>query len=98
MYGHDRTTATTYINDNVVLCVLENILTEHGYGADYVKNLQHQPRMRIRVGRDWHHGTAHILPDDDPLARLRWLNRPVNDGLLLLIGTQQLTIRVDLDR
>jgi uncharacterized protein YbcI len=26
--GHDRTTATTYINDNVVLCVLENILTE----------------------------------------------------------------------
>ena len=29
VYGHDRTTATTYINDNVVLCILENILTEH---------------------------------------------------------------------
>jgi len=29
VYGHDRTTATTYINDNVVLCVLEDILTEH---------------------------------------------------------------------
>ena len=27
-YEHDRTTATTYINDNVVVCVLENILTE----------------------------------------------------------------------
>jgi uncharacterized protein YbcI len=27
-YGHDRTTATTYINDNVVVCVLEAILTE----------------------------------------------------------------------
>lgn len=27
-YGHDRTTATTYINDNIVLCVLERILTE----------------------------------------------------------------------
>ena len=26
-YGHNRTTATTYINDNVVVCVLENILT-----------------------------------------------------------------------
>jgi hypothetical protein len=26
-YDHDRTTATTYINDNVVVCVLENILT-----------------------------------------------------------------------
>lgn len=27
-YGHDRTTATTYINDSIVVCVLENILTE----------------------------------------------------------------------
>lgn len=26
-YGHDRTTATTYLNDNIVLCVLEDILT-----------------------------------------------------------------------
>jgi uncharacterized protein YbcI len=27
-YAHDRTTATTYINDNVVVCVLQNILTD----------------------------------------------------------------------
>jgi hypothetical protein len=26
-YEHDRTTATTYINDNIVVCVLEDILT-----------------------------------------------------------------------
>jgi uncharacterized protein YbcI len=26
-YQHERTTATTYINDNVVVCVLQNILT-----------------------------------------------------------------------
>lgn len=26
-YGHDRTTGTTYINDKVVLCVLEDILS-----------------------------------------------------------------------
>lgn len=26
-YQHDRTTATTYINDSIVVCVLENILT-----------------------------------------------------------------------
>ena len=26
-YEHDRTTATTYINDKIVICVLENILT-----------------------------------------------------------------------
>lgn len=28
VYGHHRTTATTYLNDNVVICVLESILTQ----------------------------------------------------------------------
>ena len=28
VYGHDRTTATTYINDNIVVCVLESILSQ----------------------------------------------------------------------
>lgn len=73
------------------------IVTEHGYSADYVKNIQHDPRMRVKVGRHWHRGTAHILLDDDPRQRLRWLKRPVNDAFLLLIGTQQLTIGVDLE-
>lgn len=73
------------------------IVTEHGYGADYVKNILQRPRIRVKVGRHWHTGTAHILPDDDPIERLRWLRRPVNDALLLLVGTQQLTIRVDLE-
>ena len=27
-YAHDRTTAVTYINDKVIVCVLENILTK----------------------------------------------------------------------
>lgn len=26
-YGHDRTTGTTYINDNVVVCILEDIFS-----------------------------------------------------------------------
>lgn len=26
-YGHDRTTATTYFNDNIVVCILEDILS-----------------------------------------------------------------------
>ena len=26
-YGHERTTGTTYINDNVVVCILESILS-----------------------------------------------------------------------
>jgi deazaflavin-dependent oxidoreductase (nitroreductase family) len=73
------------------------IVTEHGHHADYVKNIQADPRVRVKVGRRWYSGTAHILEDDDPYARLRKLRRPVNDAMLLAVGTQQLTIRVDLD-
>ncbi len=73
------------------------IVTEHGYAADYVKNIQQDPRVRVRAGRRWYRGTAHILPDDDPRRRLRWLRRPVNDTLVMLVGTQQVTIRIDLE-
>ena len=73
------------------------IVTEHGYASHYVKNIQADPHVRVKVGGRWRSGTAHILPDDDPYGRLRWLRRPVNDSMLRLVGTQQLTIRVDLD-
>jgi len=73
------------------------IVTEHGWGADYVKNIQKDPRVRVKVGRRWYIGTAYILPDDDPLERLRWLRRPANDLLLRAVGTEQLTVRIDLD-
>ena len=74
------------------------IVTEHGYGSAYVKNIQADPRVRVKVGRGpWRSGTAHILPDDDPRERLRMLRRPVNDAALLAVGTEQLVIRVDLD-
>jgi deazaflavin-dependent oxidoreductase (nitroreductase family) len=73
------------------------IVTEHGHHADYVKNIEADPRVRVKIGRDWYSGTAHVLEDDDPYARLRKLKRPVNDSMLLAVGTQALTIRVDLD-
>ena len=73
------------------------ILTEHGRKADYVRNIEKDPRVRVKVGRRWHSGTAHILPDDDPRERARILGRPVNDAMVRLVGTEHLTIRVDLD-
>jgi deazaflavin-dependent oxidoreductase (nitroreductase family) len=73
------------------------IVTEHGYSADYVKNIQANPRVRVKVGREWLSGTAHLLPGDDTSARLRFLKRPVNDALVRLVGTEHLTIRIDLD-
>jgi deazaflavin-dependent oxidoreductase (nitroreductase family) len=74
------------------------IVTEHGRNADYVKNIEKDPRVRVKVGRQWYGGTAHILPDDDPKQRMRMLGRRANDALVRLVGTEQLVIRIDLDR
>ena len=73
------------------------IVTEHGEHADYVRNIRAEPRVRVKVGGRWRQGTARVLDDEDPYARLRALRRPVNDALLLGVGTEQLVVRVDLD-
>ena len=73
------------------------IVTEHGRRAAYVKNIEANPRVRVKVGRRWYSGTAHILPDDDPIERMRILGRRANDTAVRLMGTEHLTIRVDLD-
>jgi deazaflavin-dependent oxidoreductase (nitroreductase family) len=74
------------------------IVTEHGRSAAYVKNIEADPRVRVRTHGRWRSGTAHVLADDDPVTRVRWLRRPVNDTMVRLVGTELLTIRVDLDR
>jgi deazaflavin-dependent oxidoreductase (nitroreductase family) len=74
------------------------IVTEHGYHAAYVKNIEANPHVRVKVGRRWYTGVAEILPDDDTSKRMRWLGRPLNDAVVRLIGTEQLTIRIRLER
>jgi deazaflavin-dependent oxidoreductase (nitroreductase family) len=73
------------------------IVTEHGRHSAYVRNIEANPRVRVKVGRAWFTGTAHVLEDDDPYERLRWLGRLVNDSMLRLVGTEHLVVRVDLD-
>lgn len=72
------------------------MVSEHGEHSDYVRNLKADPRVRVRIGGQWHTGTAHLLPDDDPRKRLRKLPR-VNGAVVQAMGTELLTIRVDLD-
>ncbi|MGW0187126.1 nitroreductase family deazaflavin-dependent oxidoreductase [Streptomyces sp. NPDC003362] len=71
------------------------IVSEFGERSQYVRNIQADPRVRVRVGGRWHTGTAHLLPDDDAVARLRTLPR-FNSAAVRTIGTNLLTIRVDL--
>ena len=73
------------------------IVTEHGWSADYVKNIQHDPRVRVKVGRRWYAGRASILPEEDPAMRMKMLGRRMNDAVVRLVGTEHLVIRIDLD-
>ena len=82
------------------------IVTEHGYKAGYVKNIQREPRVRVRFRHGlrlrWRSGTAHVLPDDDPRERQRALGkghplRRLNALAVRGFGTEHLSIRIDLD-
>jgi len=73
------------------------IVAEHGRQADYVRNIEREPRVRVKARGRWRSGTAHVLPGEDPRALLRALRRPLNDAGLLLMATEPLVVRIDLD-
>ena len=72
------------------------IVAEHGRKAAYVKNIEADPHVRVRVGRKWRSGIAHVLYDDDWRKRQRRLPNKLNSATVRLVGTEHLTIRVDL--
>jgi deazaflavin-dependent oxidoreductase (nitroreductase family) len=72
------------------------LVTEFGHSAQYVRNIRAQPRVRVRIRRRWRTGTATILPDDDTRARQRSMPS-LNAAVVRAVGTEQLTIRIDLD-
>jgi deazaflavin-dependent oxidoreductase (nitroreductase family) len=71
-------------------------VAEHGYRAGYVRNIKADPRVRIRVNGRWREGTAHLLPEDNPRERQRQLRR-FNSALVRAMGTELLTVRIDLE-
>jgi deazaflavin-dependent oxidoreductase (nitroreductase family) len=73
------------------------VVAEHGRRAAYVKNIEADPHVRVRVGRMWRSGTAHVLYDDDWRARQRQLPNKLNSATVRLMGTEHLTIRIDLE-
>ena len=73
------------------------IVAEHGRKASYVRNIEANPRVRVRVGRRWRTGTAHVLVGDDWRERQRRLPNKVNSAVVRAVGTEHVTVRVDLD-
>jgi deazaflavin-dependent oxidoreductase (nitroreductase family) len=71
------------------------IVAEHGSRSAYVRNIEANPCVRIRIGRRWRTGTATVLAGDDPRARQHHMSR-LNAATVRAMGTELLTIRVDL--
>jgi deazaflavin-dependent oxidoreductase (nitroreductase family) len=73
------------------------IVTEHGRKAAYVRNIEADPRVRVRVGRRWRAGRARVLADDDWRERQRQMPGKLNSAMVRAMGTEHVTVRVDLD-
>src|SRR3954447_27012580 len=73
------------------------IVAEHGARASYVRNIEANPRVRVKVGRRWRTGTAHPLPEDDPRERQRRMPNKLNSLGVRAMGSDLLTVRIDLD-
>ncbi|MEV6767571.1 nitroreductase/quinone reductase family protein [Nocardia sp. NPDC051030] len=71
-------------------------VSEFGEKSQYVRNILADNRVRLRIRGHWYSGTAHLMPEDDPVARLKRLPRANSTGVRTF-GTDLLTIRVDLD-
>ena len=72
------------------------LVSEHGDHADFVRNIKANPAVRVRINGEWRSGTAHLVPGDDPVARLRQLPQ-LNSAVVRVMGTDLLSVRVDLD-
>jgi deazaflavin-dependent oxidoreductase (nitroreductase family) len=72
------------------------IVTEHGHKAAYVKNIEANPRVRVRIGRRWRDGMASVLSDQDWRALQQRMPNKLNSAAVRLMGTEHLTIRIDL--
>ena len=81
------------------------IVAQRGRDADYVRNIEADPRVRVKgslTPEGWRTGTAHVLDDDDPEERVRALSEGNRWRRLCLetsgrAATSPLTVRIDLD-
>src|SRR5436190_23560101 len=45
------------------------LVSEYGEKSQYVRNIQADPHVRVRINGIWHTGTAHLVPEDNARAR-----------------------------
>lgn len=78
------------------------LVSELGLASGYARNLQANPRVRVKVGRRWFDGVASVVPDDDGWARREEIDRRNGlmgrfDGKIFRASAiDPVTIRIDL--
>lgn len=70
------------------------VVAEQGRHAGYVQNLAASPDVRVRIARSWRPAQAHVVPDDDPRARLGMFGRS-HASAVRRFGTDLLSVRFD---
>jgi deazaflavin-dependent oxidoreductase (nitroreductase family) len=78
------------------------LVAEHGPRASYVRNIEANPHVRVKMRGGWRTGTAHPMPGDDVPERLRRLSKgkpglKLNSVVVRLMATDPMTVRIDLD-
>jgi len=74
------------------------VVAEHGHRAAWVRNIEADPRVRVRLGRRWRTATANPLPNDDPRERQRRMPNRFNSAIVRVMKSDMLTVRIDLDQ
>jgi deazaflavin-dependent oxidoreductase (nitroreductase family) len=64
--------------------------------SDYVKNIEANPDVRVRIHGTWRTGHATVLHDDNARRRLARLN-PINSIFVAIAARDPRTLRIDLD-
>jgi deazaflavin-dependent oxidoreductase (nitroreductase family) len=76
------------------------LIAQHGAHAGWVRNLQANPSVRLKLGRRWVSGTAQLVPEDDVKARINTfsktaIGRAINAASFRALESQPVSVRVD---
>lgn len=76
------------------------VISQHGHRSGWALNVADDPNVRIRQGRRWRSGTAHFVPDDDPMARVRTfatspLMSPLVTATFKALQSDPISVRID---
>lgn len=73
------------------------IVAEQGHHAGYVRNIDANPQVRVRLRGRWLTGEGQALDGDDPEQRLESFGRAGHARLVRAAGTALLTVKIHLN-